>query len=202
MPSRGGDGGRGNNQGGGRRGTAAGNGGDGFPPIESFGYCQTDNYNIGHETAVELGQRFTQIAGSLELITPEQVVCDAQDPSSPLHRHFDWNDARAAHAHRLERARWLIQAVSLEIRFVGGERQRVRLFQNVTTTEGRGYVPTPIVLSREATRAQVLAAALRELEHWQRKYNDLQVLGESRTFVRRAIGWLRSRVQQPRDSVE
>ena len=40
-------------------------------------------------------------------ITPEMVVDAARDPNSPLHSAFTWDDAQAAHEHRLAQARVL-----------------------------------------------------------------------------------------------
>lgn len=48
-------------------------------------------------------------------ITPEIVVEAARDPSSPLHREFDWNDPTAAHAARLDRARQLITTITVMV---------------------------------------------------------------------------------------
>lgn len=48
-------------------------------------------------------------------VTPEEVVEDARDPASPLHSHFEWDDAEAAHQHRLGQAALLISRVRLEV---------------------------------------------------------------------------------------
>jgi hypothetical protein len=49
-------------------------------------------------------------------ITPEAVVAAARDPKSPLHKHFEWDDAAAAVEHRLNQARTLIRSVKVEFR--------------------------------------------------------------------------------------
>mgnify|MGYP005821170523 FL=1 len=46
-------------------------------------------------------------------ITPEAVVGVARDPSNVLHAHFEWDDAKAGHAHRLQQARQLIKRVKI-----------------------------------------------------------------------------------------
>ena len=38
------------------------------------------------------------------------VVEAARDDQSPLHRHFEWDDAKAAHTERLSQARGIIRA--------------------------------------------------------------------------------------------
>ena len=46
-------------------------------------------------------------------ITPEAVVGVARDPNNILHAHFEWDDAKAGHAHRLQQARLLIKRVKI-----------------------------------------------------------------------------------------
>lgn len=48
-------------------------------------------------------------------ITPQTVLEDAQDPASPLHEHFEWDDTKAAQAYRIDQARELIRSVRLVI---------------------------------------------------------------------------------------
>lgn len=50
------------------------------------------------------------------VIAPEAVVEAARDPASPLHGAFDWDDASAAHEHRIETARKLIRSVKVEVK--------------------------------------------------------------------------------------
>jgi hypothetical protein len=48
-------------------------------------------------------------------ITPDDIVRAAQDHNSPLHKEFEWDDAAAAQAHRLNQARELIRRVEVHI---------------------------------------------------------------------------------------
>lgn len=41
-------------------------------------------------------------------IAPEEVVAAAAPPTSPIHDLFEWDDSKAAHAHRLSQARKVI----------------------------------------------------------------------------------------------
>lgn len=41
--------------------------------------------------------------------TPAAVVEDGRAPSSPFHRHLEWDDTAAAHEHRLSQARGIIR---------------------------------------------------------------------------------------------
>lgn len=48
-------------------------------------------------------------------LTPLAVVDAARDPSSVLHSHFLWDDAEAAHEHRIYQARNLIRGISIVV---------------------------------------------------------------------------------------
>ncbi len=45
------------------------------------------------------------------------VVDMAADPASPLHAHFEWDDAEAAQRHRQDQARALIRSVRLTVTY-------------------------------------------------------------------------------------
>ena len=44
-------------------------------------------------------------------VLPDDVVAAAREKGSPLHKYFEWDDAKAGHAFRLEQARQLIRSV-------------------------------------------------------------------------------------------
>jgi hypothetical protein len=48
-------------------------------------------------------------------LTPELVVLAARNPEHPLHGEFDWDDASAAHQHRLSTARAIIRSVRINV---------------------------------------------------------------------------------------
>lgn len=49
------------------------------------------------------------------VLTPDAVVRDARKADSPLHRFFEWDRAKAAHAHWLDQARALIVSVRVQV---------------------------------------------------------------------------------------
>lgn len=46
-------------------------------------------------------------------VTADALVEAAQDPAHPMHDHFEWDDAKAAHAHRLQTARGILASVAV-----------------------------------------------------------------------------------------
>jgi hypothetical protein len=109
------------------------------------------------------------------VLHPEAVVQAAREPGSPLHKHFTWDDAAAAHAHRLDQARTLIRTVKIEVvsetislsvpAFVTapGERSGYRLLERVRDDReaARQAMLTEVERAQSALRrAQVVAAGL------------------------------------------
>ena len=50
-------------------------------------------------------------------LTPDAVVNAARDSENPLHPHFEWDDTKAAEAHRRNQARTLIKTVTLSVQY-------------------------------------------------------------------------------------
>jgi flagellar basal body rod protein FlgC len=73
------------------------------------------------------------------VLLPEDLLDEAKDPAHPMHLRFEWDDAKAGHAHRLTQARGIIRSVKV-----------------ITTTETRRiesvyYVPNS---EKESAREQ------------------------------------------------
>lgn len=87
-------------------------------------------------------------------LTPEVVVEDARNPSSPLHGEFEWNTAKAAYAHWIDRARTLIRTIRYTVK-----------------TEDRQYrVPQYVRDPRAASKAQGYIAVPREEKDYAKEF--------------------------------
>lgn len=117
-------------------------------------------------------------------MTPELVVEDARNESSPIHKAFDWDDTVAAHKHRLAQARQLENSLRVEI--IRGEREvkHVIAFVNVQSPKinesgevvsERHYEPIKIVLNDPILMQQMLENARKDLMSW---YNRYEVISE------------------------
>lgn len=84
------------------------------------------------EAMIALENQFGQI-------TPEQVVEAAADPTSPLHRHFEWNDEIAAHGHRIDQARALLRSVRVQIGTIERSVNVVRYVHDSGAEKEQGY---------------------------------------------------------------
>lgn len=121
--------------------------------------------------------------GAGGVLLTESVVDAARNPLSPLHDEFEWDDKKAAHAHRLDTARHIIRSVELVI-----ERRpdlpplRVPAFTNLsmidkeTLARSRGYMRTDELLQDPERRATVLRTAMDEATRWASRYKHLEEL--------------------------
>lgn len=106
-------------------------------------------------------------------LTPTIVVEEASDPASPLHARLEWDDAKAAHAHRLDQAHRLIQSV--RIRYRDGEREvDIRAFQCVRTGAGIRYTPSEEVASDPFLSRLVMSDMEREWRALKRRYDEFE----------------------------
>lgn len=72
--------------------------------------------NIPREKRAAIEARINELAKlNGGRITPETVMRDAEDPTSPLHDSFEWDDEVAAYQHRLDQARALIRSVRIVV---------------------------------------------------------------------------------------
>jgi hypothetical protein len=123
-------------------------------------------------------------------LTARLVVDDAKASDSPLHDELEWNNARAADEYRLHQARVLMASVVVVMSVDGEKEKTTRAFVVVSEDDVDRYESIQVVLNDATLRQQVLARALRELEAWQKKYDDL----EEFAGVRRAITKTKARL--------
>jgi hypothetical protein len=114
-------------------------------------------------------------------ITPARMVDAARPKSAPLHPAFEWDDKKAAEAHRRDQARGIMQAC-VEVRSVGGEDREVRvvIVAPVRTADGQRItrIATSAAMRDGEQSAYVLRKAFDELEAFQRKYAHLEAFAK------------------------
>jgi hypothetical protein len=122
---------------------------------------------------------------------PQNVVAEARNPRSVLHPHFEWNDAKAAEAFRVDQARALIRSIRV-IDEAADDRPRPA-FLSIRADDGVGYRAFKDVLSSRDLRERLLAQAERDLESWTLRYRELKDIV---SLVEPARRELRSRVKR------
>ena len=132
-------------------------------------------------------------------LTPNAVLEDAKDPDSPLHDSFEWDDEKAAHAHRIEQARALITSVRVVQRT---DKTAVRAVFYVrdpsAENDEQGYVSTTTLRSdADSARAAIVAEFSRVADMLRRAREIAKALeceDEVESLVRSVVD-LRDRVQ-------
>jgi len=106
----------------------------------------------------------------------ETVIDDAKHPKSPLHKHFDWDDTTAAHAHRLVQAQKLITSFYV-ITSKGYEVPSVVSIR-VTDSPNRTYMATNKAIESPNLCEQVIQQAINGLLQWKKRYQMFAKLPE------------------------
>ena len=134
-----------------------------------------------------------QVAGEVcerlsaeERLTPRELVDESRDEGAPLHKAFEWDDAKAADAYRMSQASYIIRSVELVREDVS---EPVRAFVSVSVTDdgARCYQSIEPTLREAATREAVLEEARRELDAFKRKYRGLEELAAVIAAIEQAL---------------
>jgi hypothetical protein len=87
-------------------------------------------------------------------LTPQRVLAAARDTSNALHAQFEWDDAIAGEAYRIEQARTLVRSIKVEVRVIGGARTVIPRYvrdPHVPAAQA-GYVEVTSLRDRGASR--------------------------------------------------
>ena len=116
----------------------------------------------------------------------QDVLNDARSKKSPLHSYFEWDDSKAAEAHRLEQAAALIRRVKVEV-IVAEDKppikvrayiSRSELAASATPSEPGSYVAIEQIAGQTAHEAQLRESMQRDLERMRRKYTNTDMFLE------------------------
>lgn len=89
------------------------------------------------------------------LLLAEDVLATAADPEHELHGEFEWDDAKAAHAHRMEQARQLVRTVRVETRV---EKTTLSTVYYVKHPEhAAGYIGVPELRTQDELARKAIA---------------------------------------------
>ena len=116
------------------------------------------------------------------------VVDEASDPKHPLHRYFEWDDAKAGYEYRRDQARKLI-ALKVTVRVVYEASSkppvpvRVPVRDLINTTRGQGWEPRSEVLNDREKRERFVTSAYAELRRWCMRYADVKELAKIRSAI-------------------
>lgn len=107
------------------------------------------------------------------MLKVDDVLEEAQDVNSILHKHFEWDDSVAAASYRREQARALIQRCRITL--VESEPMHIRAFVSLPADRdaGGGYRLTTTVLGDGNMREELLHDMRLTIARWSKQLNLL-----------------------------
>lgn len=105
-------------------------------------------------------------------VTPAAILDVARDENTELHKCFCWDDTEAAEKYRLLQAGNIVR--NLVITPIVEDEQPIRVYQ--ITSEKNHYQPTRFFLEQPDEYKGLLDRAIRELNSFKRKYENLAEL--------------------------
>lgn len=124
-------------------------------------------------------------------LLPSAVVARATNRKNVLHPLFEWDDKIAGIKFRKHQARLIIRAIVIHVSGDEGLPPTGYVNVKIETEDGgiEQYYMTAIdAVTGEATRAYVLAQALRAAERFREKYQHLKELAEIIDAIENALG--------------
>jgi len=103
------------------------------------------------------------------LLLVEHVLDEARKPTSVLHKHFQWDDHKAAEAYRKVQARALIQKCTVTIEKAPDVAIRAFVSLSTDQVDGGGYRMTATVLSDDNLKGQLLHDMQLTLVKWRKQ---------------------------------
>jgi hypothetical protein len=116
--------------------------------------------------------------------TAADVVAAARPEGSPLHRFFEWDDAKAGELYREELARYYIRAVEVVVRDVP---THAFLAPRVVID---GYASVEAISESVEMVDALKSRALSYLRTWKRNYGAIDQFSVAAAFIDRAIAEL------------
>ena len=107
------------------------------------------------------------------MLLVDDVLAVASDPTCVLHKHFQWDNTKAAEAYRKMQARQLIQKCTVTIEKAPDV--QIRAFVSLASDQyaGGGYRMTADVLSDSDLKAELLHDMMVTLTKWKKQINLL-----------------------------
>lgn len=152
--------------------------------LESIGLAAKAGSQLDSQAVADVGLVFSRLVTEGRG-TAAELVKEASDPSSPAHPHFEWDDQRAAHQHRLQQARGYIRALVVVNPALSPT--PVRAFWPVSRGSGR-YKRIETIVEDEDLFKALLDRAKHDMDIWVARYHNLLDIAEAKGLVDESFG--------------
>jgi hypothetical protein len=120
--------------------------------------------------------------------TTKEVLAAARPAKSSLHKFFEWDDSKAAEAHRLQQAGILLQSSEFIVQMrENGSTRNVPVRRFVLVNKNQPMRLRNEALDDEEASKTISDRALGELRSWCRRYVDLRSLAAIRREIERLV---------------
>lgn len=123
-------------------------------------------------SANEASDELERIKDKHNALTAPIVVDESRPDDAKLHQCFEWDDWKAAEKYRERQARNIIGGIVIVKQSSGNKEIPVREFAHVDND----YKPMRVIMQSEELTAKLLDNAMRELEAFRVKYDNLKEL--------------------------
>lgn len=123
-------------------------------------------------------------------LTPESVVETSKDENHPLHSYFEWDDEKAAHQHRLDKARKIIVFIPI-VRKTQSKRIVPQWVRDPTVGREQGYISIDKIRQDPSSKKKLvqyeISRALATLERAKEIAVELNETGMLNIAISRAL---------------
>jgi hypothetical protein len=117
-----------------------------------------------------------------DVLTPTDILKNAQSKQSPIHDYFQWDNSLAAKQYRLWQARHLMGLIEITVVYDNGE-DTMRAFHNIRISQKneetqQGYVTIKDLEENAGYLKYMLNKALNEIAEWELQYKQFIRLKE------------------------
>lgn len=140
---------------------------------------------LSNEQAQALGEELERMMSEGVPTEPHNIVARAQDPASPIHGLFEWDDTKAAIQWRLSQARRCVASVVIREPESGATPRAAFSVQVVERDEiRREYVPRNVVMEQDELRDQVSRDLYRRVAQAAKEAESLGLPRKDRAWKR------------------
>ncbi len=143
-------------------------------------YIRLPNAPFTEADTQAIGETLTRLAAKGQS-SSVHILAEARKASSPLHPYIEWDDAKAAEAHREHQATRIANKVAVRVVTAEGEERVLRAFHAVTVSVAgapsrfKHYVPLEVVRESADYSGQVVEEAWRQLRSWRDRWDLYRV---------------------------
>lgn len=148
-----------------------------FQPKRSYSWAE--NFGGFRMDANIVGGVCEQIEDKNGSVTKERFLDASRPEDSPTHSMFEWDDAKAAEAYRLDTAKHIIGCLRVVYINPKDEEVPVKAFVNTSPlTEKAQYESVEVVLTEEDKRSTYLKRIKQELDSFIRRNANIEELAD------------------------